>query len=43
MDAFLRYLEEHPSLFISIGAIVGAICTVIGIWLKMRSVRRDRN
>ncbi len=40
MDELLRYVENHPGLFIAGSAIVS---TVVGAWIQWIRMKRDRN
>lgn len=43
MDEILRYFENHPGLFIAAGAIVSAVCAVIGAVVQWYRMKKDRN
>lgn len=43
MDEILRYFENHPGLFIAAGAIVSAVCAVIGAAVQWYRMKKDRN
>lgn len=43
MAQLLRYIEDHPGLFIAAGAVISALCTVVGLWFKWRKDQRERD
>jgi chromosome partitioning protein len=43
MADLLRYLNDHPGLFVAAGALLSAICGVIGLAIKWWQANRDRN
>lgn len=43
MDELLRYVEEHPTLFIAGGAVLSALSAIGGLALKWYQARRQRN
>src|SRR4051794_24104980 len=39
----LDYLEHHHGLFVALGAIIGAVAAIVGMYLQYRHMRRERD